>query len=137
MVTDSISVGDITSMDWSLKVGSVGDVVEGVDDIDQCLYIILTTPRGADPLRPTFGADLWRYIDSPVSVAIPSIVKEVNAAISMWEPRITLQSVSVTQATDSSSQPSAHLNVSLTWQLKLAGPSPSSGVTVVGLSGGA
>jgi uncharacterized protein len=137
MNTDAISLKDITSVDWSLKLGSIGDVAEGVDDINQCLSIILTTPRGADPLRPTFGADLWRYVDSPISFAIPSIAREVSTAIAMWEPRIILQSVKVAPANDSPSQPGAHLDVSLTWQLKLSGPSSASEVTVVGLSGGA
>jgi len=136
MSTGAITLADISSADWSLKLGTVGAVVQGIKDIDQCIAIILTTPRGSDPLRPTFGADLWRYIDNPISVAIPSIVREVSAAIAMWEPRVTLQSVKVSPV-DSSSQSGAHLNVSLTWQLKLAGPSSSSRMTVVGLPGGA
>jgi len=134
MSADAITIADISSADWSLKVGSVGSVVQGINDIDQCIAIILTTPRGSDPLRPTFGADLWQYIDNPISVAIPSIVREVSAAITMWEPRVILQSVNVSPSSDSSSQPGAHLNVSITWQLKLAGPS-SSRITVVRVSG--
>ena len=137
MSTTAATLADITSADWSLKLGTIGTVVQGIKDIDQCIAIILTTPRGSDPLRPTFGADLWRYIDSPISVAIPSIVREVSAAIAMWEPRVSLQSVSVSPASDSSSQSGAHLDVSVTWQLKLAGPSSSSRVTVVGFAGGA
>jgi phage baseplate assembly protein W len=131
------NLADITSADWSLKLGTIGAVVQGIKDIDQCIAIILTTPPGSDPLRPTFGADLWRYIDNPICVAIPSIVREVSAAIAMWEPRVTLQAVSVSPASDSSSQSGAHLNVSVTWQLKVADPSSSSRVTVVGLPGGA
>jgi len=137
MSAGAITLADITSVDWSLQLGNIGGVVQGIDDIDQCLAIILTTPRGSDPLRPTFGADLWRYIDNPISVAIPSIVREVSAAISMWEPRVTLQSISVVPANESSSQSGAHLNVSITWQVKLTGPTSSAQVTVVGLSGGA
>ncbi len=137
MSTGAATLADITSADWSLKLGAIGAIVQGINDIDQCIAIILTTPRGSDPLRPTFGADLWRYIDNPINVAIPSIVREVSAAIAMWEPRVTLQSVSVVPAGDNSSRSGAHLNVSVTWQLKLAGPSSLSQVTVVGFSGGA
>ncbi len=136
MSIGAASLADITSADWSLKLGAIGEVVEGIMDIDQCVAIILTTPRGSDPLRPTFGADLWRYIDNPINVAIPSIVREVTAAVGMWEPRITLLSVSVSPAPDGTSQSAAHLNVSVTWQLKLAGPSASSQTTVVGFAGG-
>jgi hypothetical protein len=131
------TLGDITSADWSLELGAIGEVVQGIQDIDQCIGIILTTPPGADPLRPTFGADLWRYIDVPVSVAIPSIVREVNAAITTWEPRVVLQSVSVSPASGDSSQSGSHLNVALTWRLKLAGPTAPTQTTTLGLPGGA
>jgi phage baseplate assembly protein W len=137
MSIDAVTLADITSADWSLKLGDIGEVVQGLNDINQCIAIILTTPPGSDPLRPTFGADLWRYIDNPLTVAIPSIVREVSVAIAMWEPRVTLQSVSVSPAANSSSQPGAHLNVTVTWQLKLAGPSSQSQRTVVRLGGNA
>jgi hypothetical protein len=136
MSIDAITLADITSADWSLQLGAIGSVVQGIDDIDQCLAIILTTPQGSDPLRPTFGADLWQFIDRPISVAVPAIVRQVTAAITTWEPRVTLQSVRVTPANDSSSQSGAHLNVSLTWQLKLAGSSSQSRITTVGVAGG-
>jgi Bacteriophage baseplate protein W len=136
MSTDAITLADVTSADWSLKLDAIGATVEGVKDIEQCIAIILTTPRGSDPLRPTFGADLWRYIDNPISVAIPSIVREVSAAISMWEPRIIVQAVRVSRANDSSSQSDSHLNISVVWQLKLTGPSSSPQTTVVGVQGG-
>lgn len=131
-----MTLADITSAEWSLKLGSIGAIVQGLKDIDQCIAIILTTPRGSDPLRPTFGTDLWRFIDNPIDVAIPAVVREVSAAIAMWEPRVILQSVSVSPVSEGSSQPGSHLSVSLAWQLKLAGPSSSSRVTVVGLPGG-
>jgi phage baseplate assembly protein W len=136
MSAGAATLTDITSVDWSLQLGAIGGVVQGIDDIDQCLAIILTTPLGSDPLRPTFGSDLWRYIDNPVSVAIPSIVREVSGAIAMWEPRVVVQSINVAPAGSSGSQAGAHLNVSITWRLKIAGTSSSPQLTVVGFSGG-
>ena len=136
MSVGAITLADIASADWSLKLKALGAVVQGLDDIDQCIAIILTTPPGSDPLRPTFGADLWRYIDNPITSAVPSIVREVSAAITMWEPRVTLESVNVIPVSESSAQSGAHLNVSVTWRLKLAGAS-SSRTTVVGIAGGA
>lgn len=136
MSADSATLNDIASADWSLKLGEIGAVVEGISDVDQCIAIILTTPRGADPLRPTFGADLWRYIDNPISVAIPSIVREVSAAIAMWEPRVSLQSIGVIPANNAGAQSGANLDVTITWQLKLAGVDSPFRVTIVGLPGG-
>ena len=136
MSAGAATLTDITSVDWSLQLGAIGGVVQGIDDIDQCLAIILTTPLGSDPLRPTFGSDLWRYIDNPVSVAIPSVVREVSGAIAMWEPRVVVQSINVAPAGSSGSETGAHLNVSITWRLKIAGASSSPQLTVVGFSGG-
>jgi phage baseplate assembly protein W len=137
MSVGAATLADISSADWSLRLGDIGAVVQGIKDIDQCIAIILSTSKGSDPLRPTFGVELWRYIDNPISVAIPAIVREVSAAIAMWEPRVILQSVIVSPVLDTTTQSGAHLNVSLTWQLKLAGPLGSSRTTVIGLPGGA
>jgi Bacteriophage baseplate protein W len=135
MGAEAIRLTDINSADWSLKLGSIGDVVEGIGDVEQCLAIILTTPRGSDVLRPTFGADLWRYIDNPISDAIPTIAREVSTALAMWEPRIKLLAVRVTPVVDAGAQSGANLNVALTWQLKLAGAPRQS--TTIRIAGGA
>jgi phage baseplate assembly protein W len=131
----AVTLSDIGSADWSLKLGGIGDVVEGVADVEQCLAIILTTPKGSDVLRPTFGADLFGYIDSPITTAIPVIVREVSAAIAAWEPRVKLISVRVAPASDTTSQAGAHLSLRIAWQLKLAGASQQT--TTISLPGGA
>jgi phage baseplate assembly protein W len=136
MSNGATTLADIRSSDWSVKLGSIGAVVQGIEDVEQCIAIILTTPKGSDPLRPTFGTDLWRFIDNPIGFAIPAVVREVTGSISMWEPRITLQSVSVTPANDISSQTGAHLNVSISWKLKLADSPLAPQVTTVRISGG-
>jgi phage baseplate assembly protein W len=121
MSANAVTLADITSADWSLKLGAIGQVVQGVADVDQCIAIILTTPTGSDPLRPTFGCDIWRYLDHPISEALPAIVRELTAALTLWEPRITLVTINAAPVLDSSTQSGAHLKVSVTWQLKLAG----------------
>jgi Bacteriophage baseplate protein W len=131
MPAGAITLADINSADWSLKLGALGEVVEGVADVDQCIAIILTTPKGSDPLRPTFGADIWRYIDVPIDIARPAIVRELVDALTLWEPRITMVEVRVTPALDAAAQPGAQLEVTVTWQLKLGGaPSPATSTSV-------
>lgn len=141
MSADAVTLADITSADWSLKLGAIGQVVQGVADVDQCVAIILTTPLGSDPLRPTFGCDIWRYIDHPTSESLPAIVRELTAALTLWEPRISLVSVTAVPVLDTTTQSGAHLDVSVTWQLNLSGP-PSTGpntttTTTVSLGAGA
>ena len=130
MPAGSITPADIQSADWSLMLDSssqtqaaaagLGNVVQGVADVNQCIAIILGTPKGADPLRPTFGADLWQYIDYPIQAAIPAIAREITEAITLWEPRIRLLSVRTgLAANDVSANLNAHLQVTIVWQLKL------------------
>ena len=131
MAAGATTLAEITSADWSLKLGSIGDVVQGIADVEQCLGIIVTTPRGSDPLRPTFGADIWRYIDYPVNGALPSIVRELTSAIAAWEPRVNLISVDAQAVNDGIAQSGAQLRIALNWELKLgSAPSPVQITTV-------
>ena len=135
MPAGAITLADITSADWSLALGAIGDVVQGIADVEQCLGIIVTTPRGSDPIRPTFGADIWRFIDFPLDRALPAIVSELTSAIALWEPRVNLLSVTAQPVNDASTQSGAHLDVTLNWQLKLgvaAAPVQSTTVTITG-----
>lgn len=84
---------DIKSKDWSLGILEQGSIVEGLSDIHQCIYIILTTVKGTDPLRPEFGCDIFRWLDRPVNQAIPNMVKETVLAINTWEPRVVVKQV--------------------------------------------
>lgn len=104
-----IKLSDITSVHWQPALGSL-DVVEGFADIDQCLQIIVSTPKGSDPHRPLFGCDAGLYLDYPANVALPHIVREVSESLRAWEPRIEL--VSVVPTIDGS-----HGKVRITWQV--------------------
>ncbi len=87
------NINEIYSKDWSPKLGSVGEIVENFEDIDQCIKIILTTPKGSVPHRPEFGSDLWQYIDRPINEAIPGIVKEIINSINTWEKRVEIRKI--------------------------------------------
>ncbi len=126
MPAGAITLADITSADWSLALdqpgepgSGIGNVVQGIADVNQCIRIILTTPKGSDPLRPTFGADLWRYLDAPMNSVIPAIVTEVASAITLWEPRVKVISAIAAPVFDASAQSGARLSLNVTWQLRL------------------
>ena len=135
MPANPVTLADIRSADWSLALGAIGEVVQGIADVEQCLGIIVTTPRGSDPLRPTFGANIWRYIDFPISLALPAIVSELTSAITMWEPRAKLVSVTAQPVFDGSSQSGAHLDVTLNWQLNLGAAPATVQTTTVTVPG--
>ncbi len=83
-------VADITAVDWSPKLGTPGEVVANAADINQCIRVILETPRGSRPHQPLFGSDIYRYVDAPYQEAVPKIVQAVTEAIELWEPRVRL-----------------------------------------------
>lgn len=86
------------------------NVVIDIDDINQCISIILSTPKGSDPLRPTFGSNCQDYIDYPVNTARPHLVREIVDALNAWEPRASIVKVSVNMSDI------AAFNVAVTWQ---------------------
>lgn len=87
-------LNEIKYVDWQLKLNEIGSVAEGIDDINQCIAIILSTQKGSVPHRPTFGADILKYVDAPVHVAIPNIIRETYDALELWEKRIKVEKVS-------------------------------------------
>ena len=78
---------------WQPKLGCPGEVVTGLDDLAQCLMIIVQTRKGSVPHRPEFGCDAWRFLDNPVLDAAPNVILAVSEAISLWEPRVKLVKV--------------------------------------------
>ncbi|MEX3629049.1 MAG: GPW/gp25 family protein [Burkholderia sp.] len=97
-----------------LLADALGMVVTDVDDIAQCIDIILHTPLGADPLRPDFGGDVDRYLDYPINMARPHIAREIRTALSRWEPRLNLVQVAVNPSDV------AKLDVGIAWQIAAA-----------------
>lgn len=87
------TLNEIKSVDWQPEINEIGNVVEGIDDIDQCIKIILMTRKGTDPHRPEFGSDIWQYIDYPINEAIPNIIREAFDAITLWESRVQINAI--------------------------------------------
>ena len=85
----------ITAAHWQPALGTSGEVVEGLRDIDQAIRIILTTPKGSDAHRPEFGSDLHLYIDWPTNRVTPHLVRESVDAIRRWETRVSVVQVQV------------------------------------------
>lgn len=98
----------ITSSYWSLKLSESG-VVQGLEDIQQCIYIILTTQKGTDPTRPEFGCGVFDYIDKPVNIAVPNMKKEIAKAIAIYEPRVKI--IRILHAVEVE-----HLTFSIEWE---------------------
>jgi len=76
---------------WQVSLANPSTVVEGIEDIAQCVYTIIATVKGSDPLRPDFGSDAYLYIDKPGNQMLPSMVYAVTESLQKWEKRIEVK----------------------------------------------
>ena len=118
---------DIQSDYWQPSLTGDGVVVEGVDEINQCIEIILRTPKGSDPHRPNFASNVLEVIDRPQTQIGPLLISEVYQAIETWEPRIDLVSFDFEFNKDNQL---GKVDLYLTWRLKAGGVNNQTVVTV-------
>lgn len=84
---------EIKSSEWQLSLSEQGKVVEGIDDVNQCIYIILQTRKGEDSFRPEFGCGIFDHIDRPVTESLPVMMKAITDSINLWEPRVRITKI--------------------------------------------
>jgi phage baseplate assembly protein W len=76
-------------------------LAQGADKVRQSIQLILETEPGERLMRPRFGCGLRRYLMAPNTVATRALIQDdVGRALSLFEPRITLQGVHVTPGED-------------------------------------
>lgn len=109
-MTTPIAYTSIAAAHWQPALGTPGEVVEGLRDIDQAIRIILLTPKGSDPHRPEFGSNLHLYLDWPTNRVVPHLVREAVEAIRQWEPRVSLVQVQA-------SHQLAHITLRVQWKV--------------------
>ena len=80
---------------FSHSLANIGEIVEGVKEIEQALTVILTTSKGSDPGRPDFGVDLISFIGGKTDQVLAKIRREILAQIELWEPRVEITSVNL------------------------------------------
>lgn len=97
-----------------MSVQGIGQIVEGLADIAQCIDIILTTQKGSDPFRPNFGVDILSYIGKPINIVQPRLVKEIQDQIGLWETRATITKLNAQFNYDQ-----AQLIISIDWKSSL------------------
>src|ERR1051325_2577033 len=75
----------------------------GAEKVRQSIWIILDTEPGERIMRPSFGCGLRRYLMKPNTTATHALIEsDVQLALSLFEPRIVLQSVQVDPGDDPS-----------------------------------
>ncbi len=66
-----------------------------IDDLSQSITNIVLTPKGSVPTEPEKGCDVLGAIDKHPSIGIPYLTREIWDAITLWEPRVTIEQVEV------------------------------------------
>jgi uncharacterized protein len=75
-----------------------GDLVmtTGEEDINASLHILLSTTIGERIMQPQYGCNLKNFLFDPMNVTMEAYIKKlVGDAIIYFEPRITLEKLSV------------------------------------------
>lgn len=93
---------------WQLS--PTGTAISDIDDIHCCIEIILTTKKGSDVLRPTFGSAHLDFLDAPTDVLVPNVVREVHLAVQTWEKRAVITDITFTGQ-------APHLTMTIAWQV--------------------
>lgn len=76
-------------------VGGIG-TAEGVENVEQAIYLILATTPGERPMRPEFGCPLVDHMFAPLEPATYGrVAADVEQALRRWEPRIDVHGVDV------------------------------------------
>lgn len=86
----------MTAGQWQPKVGGKpGELVMGLDELEQSLRTVLTTQVGSVPGRPGFGSRLFELVDEPTNQVQPKAIREVLRAVAANEPRVVVTKVAV------------------------------------------
>ncbi|MBF7687741.1 GPW/gp25 family protein [Acinetobacter rathckeae] len=71
-----------------------------IDRIKQSIQEILSTPKGSRIMRRQFGSDIPNLIDQPLNdILILRIYSAIYTPLLLWEDRISIESIAVTQLT--------------------------------------
>ena len=84
---------DIIGRGWAFppRIGPQGTILLTHDrnELEQSIFIILTTTPAQRVMRPTFGSRLQELVFAPNnSQTAAQAVRHVEEALGMWEPRI-------------------------------------------------
>ena len=111
-------LSNIQSGYWSPSLSTHGVVLEGLDDIAQCIQIILLTPKGSIPHRPNFASDIPSLVDLPQTAIGPRLIAATYEAILTWEPRVEIVKVNLDF---NSNNDYGKVDLYLDWRLKTGG----------------
>jgi len=89
-----MNINEIKNANWCLNLKEpFNSYLTGVEEVNQCINLLLFTPVGTIPGNPEKGSRIDEILDLPILEAIPLIVKEIHRIIPLWIPKIKLVKV--------------------------------------------
>jgi len=85
-------------LSFSPRVGADGRLAwsAGEDNVRESILLILLTEPGERVMREEFGCGLGRFLFEPNTVTTRQLIRErITNAIGRWEPRVTVDDVTV------------------------------------------
>jgi phage baseplate assembly protein W len=94
------TISDLLGRGWAYEVrlNEQNDIalVEGEEDIEQAIWIILSTAFGERLMHPDFGCGIHDLVFAPNNTGTAGLARfYVEDALIRWEPRIDLEEVEV------------------------------------------
>jgi phage baseplate assembly protein W len=75
------------------RAGSVR-LVNGTEELDASIRMILSTIPGERVMRPDFGCAMWSLVFAPLTAGTLGLIEQaVREALERWEPRVRLEQV--------------------------------------------
>jgi phage baseplate assembly protein W len=98
------------------RVGADGRVSwsEGEENVRESIRVILLTEQRERLRLPTFGGSLARYLFEPNTVTTRQLIRDrITKELAQWEPRVSVESVSVEADADDPQAAVATINYRL------------------------
>lgn len=74
-------------------------LARGQQEIEEAIFLILSTPIGQRLMRPTFGSRIHELVFAPINAStMTTAAHYVEEALGMWEPRIEVLDIACTPA---------------------------------------
>jgi uncharacterized protein len=102
---------------FPMQVDQTGSIamVTGARDIDRSIVMVLSTAKGERLMRPEFGCAIWDQLFEPINAnTLGAMEDAVRDAVGQWEPRVTVESVVVTD----DDAMVGRVNIAVTYQIK-------------------
>lgn len=96
---------DFIGSGWAfpMRTDATGGIalVSGTRELEESMRLILSTSLGERPMRPEFGCRIHDHIFDAADAETAGVVAaEVRASLERWEPRVSIDDVSITVGED-------------------------------------